>query len=45
MGAYKYKGKPIYDYGDIDQKRFALMKLVKGLSLQQLDQELQKIQS
>jgi hypothetical protein len=45
MGAYKYKGKPIYDYGTADEKRVVLMKMVKSLSAEELGKELANIQN
>ena len=43
MGSFKYKGKPIYDFGDIETKRMAAMALVKSWGPKQLDKELKKL--
>ncbi|MCX5751901.1 MAG: HAMP domain-containing sensor histidine kinase [Candidatus Saganbacteria bacterium] len=44
MGAYNYKGKPIYDFGTAQEKRLVLMEMVKGMSSQEIEAELLRIQ-
>jgi len=43
MGEFKYQGKHIYEYGNTNEKRKALMSFVKELSLERLEQKLQEI--
>ncbi len=40
MGEFRFNGKPIYDYGDTEQKRKALMQLVKSFSKEQIENKL-----